>query len=148
VYHPNKYEAVTLPAASDKWNEARSWWFLIERLCNPDPLASSWAVRAAVRIHDIGARAGADDADGLCRARYRRDMKKQRAIAKVERHVGEATVACPKCQKLISPPERLVEHFSGCSSGRRSSILDRISNGRLSDPHRLQECPDLPSREF
>ena len=40
------------------------------------------------------------------------------------RRVGQPTVVCPKCMKLISPPERLVEHFPRCS-GERASVLKR-----------------------
>jgi hypothetical protein len=36
----------------------------------------------------------------------------------------QPAVKCPKCEKLVPPPERLVEHFSGCS-GLRSSVLNR-----------------------
>jgi hypothetical protein len=41
-------------------------------------------------------------------------MEKQRTGARNERQVGQPTVACPKCRKLVSPPERLAEHFPRC----------------------------------
>ncbi len=45
--------------------------------------------------------------------------------------IGQPTVECPKCQKLVSPPGRLVRHLRKCSSGRRS-ILDRMPDEGLS----------------
>ena len=30
-----------------------------------------------------------------------------RLIEKVSRHIGQPTVICPKCDRLVSPPERL-----------------------------------------
>jgi hypothetical protein len=48
----------------------------------------------------------------------------ERAMKRDERARPAPTVKCLKCEKLISPPERLVEHFSGCS-GRRSSVPNR-----------------------
>jgi hypothetical protein len=53
---------------------------------------------------------------GSVEARYRRDMKRQRTGAgtRDERRTGQPTVVCPKCKKLVSPPERLAEHFPRC----------------------------------
>ena len=46
------------------------------------------------------------------------------AMKRDERARPAPTVKCPKCEKLVSPPERLVPHFSGCS-GLRSSVVNR-----------------------
>jgi hypothetical protein len=51
------------------------------------------------------------------------------------RRIGQPAVECPKCQKVVLLPERLVVHFNGCSSVRRSSVLKpgpmyRMPDGR------------------
>jgi len=45
-------------------------------------------------------------------------MKKQRIADR--RRVGQPTVVCPKCEKLVSPPERLAKHFARCE---RQAVL-------------------------
>ena len=45
-------------------------------------------------------------------ARYPREMKKQRAGVRNERRFRQLAVVCPKCKKLVSPPDLLAEHFA------------------------------------
>jgi len=41
-------------------------------------------------------------------------------VERVRRHIGQPTIVCPKCEKLVSPPEQLIEHYAECSrSGER-----------------------------
>ena len=50
----------------------------------------------------------------LCAARYYRVVKNERTIVRARRRVGRPTVACPRCKKPVSPPERLAEQFPRC----------------------------------
>jgi hypothetical protein len=45
------------------------------------------------------------------------------------RRIGQPTVKCPKCEKLVSPPERLAVHFPRCTGfeKRRPTVIDRES---------------------
>jgi hypothetical protein len=61
---------------------------------------------------------------GSIEARYCRVMKEQRTSARKERQVGQPTAACPKCKKLVSPPERLAEHFPRCE--RRATLKPSV----------------------
>jgi hypothetical protein len=62
---------------------------------------------------------------GTVQARYCRDMKERHTGARNERQ--KPTVACPKCKKLVSPPERLAEHFPRCERRAilKPSVLSR-----------------------
>ena len=88
--------------------------FLFQRFFNPVSLASSGDPRAAEQIHEVTAQARADDSDGLRpsalllshgEAAHRRQDPQTRR---------QDTVICPRCKKLVSPPERLAEHFPRC----------------------------------
>jgi hypothetical protein len=57
--------------------------------------------------------------------RKEQSLNDYRFIEIVSRHIGQPTVICPKCDKLVSPPEQLIEHFTGCSTDRRLSVLKR-----------------------
>jgi hypothetical protein len=57
--------------------------------------------------------------------RKKHSLDDYRFIERVSRHVGRPTVICPKCDKFISPPEKLIVHFTGCSTH-----VDRPSSGR------------------
>jgi hypothetical protein len=59
----------------------------------------------------------------LMKWRKERSLDDYRFIERVSKHVGQPTVICPKCYKFVSPPEQLVEHFTRCSTDRRSSVL-------------------------
>jgi hypothetical protein len=56
-------------------------------------------------------------------------MKKQRSFARIDRHEGQAAVICPKCKKLLSPPERLAKHFPECERRAtiKRSVLSRMA---------------------
>ena len=61
-------------------------------------------------------------------ARYPREMKKQRAGVRNERRFRQLAVVCPKCKKLVSPPDLLAEHFARCCELRvhpKPSVLFR-----------------------
>ena len=76
-------------------------------------------------------------------ARYPREMKKQRAGVRNERRFRQLAVVCPKCKKLVSPPDLLAEHFARCSFGctlNRACSSDSVQVLYNSGPFRRKFC--------
>jgi hypothetical protein len=95
---------------------------------HPTAIRATGRLRAEFRVGAcIFTRLAGIGVTKTCRAWSSRDLTAgviEGAMKRDERARPAPTVKCPKCEKLVSPPERLVPHFSGCS-GLRSSVVNR-----------------------